>query len=372
MRIARRAKYGLLMAAGLLMSLPGCATFQTDSPTRCGFTEVLHIDYRHRHSAYLQGDLYLPNVRGPHPTVLLIHGGGWVWGYDNDWAVAWMASKLVRRGYAVFNINYRWAGHGGGFPRSIEDVKNAWAWLMVHGARYNLSTNRLTIVGLSAGAYLALMAAYTRDLKLFPARDYPSVHLTANAVIAFYPPTNLSEVRPIAHWWAFGVAGKFMDRWVSLHDGRGYRYASPVSYASHGMRTYILQGLLDVIVPAWQADELATKLKKYHIPVSVYYCPWASHAFMDFPGPARWAGWKKFIGILNRLDRSHTLRRNHPESGANDAPAEAGGSALHAAPSAGAVHVQKNAHIPHQPHPDDSQTARWSEGEHQSASRNTP
>ena len=371
----RLSKSLRLFAALAMISLLlcGCAEFHPEPvPKRPGFTEILHVCYTRSQSPFLQGDLYLPNAPGPHPTILLIHGGGWVWGYDNDWAVAWMARKLVRRGYAVFNIDYRWAGHGGGFPRSIEDVKNAWAWLMIHRARYNLSKHRLTIVGLSAGAYLALMAAYTRDLKLFPARDYPSVHLAANAVIAFYPPTNLSEVRSIAHWWAFGVAGKFMDRWVSLHDGRGYRYASPVSYASDGMRTYILQGLLDVIVPAWQADELATKLKKYHIPVSVYYCPWASHAFMDFPGPARWAGWNKFIGILNRLDGSRTIRRDRPEGGANDAPAAAAGSALRAAPSAGAVHARKSARIPHQPRRDDSQTARWSEGEHQSAWRSTP
>ncbi len=292
----------LIIAAGLLLTLAGCAAIHPGDPAVADhFTEYLHIYYTRHHNAFLDGDWYVPNTAGPHPTILLVHGGGWVWGYDDDWAVAWMARKLVRHGYAVFDINYRWAGRNGGFPHSIEDVKNAWAWLIVHSSRYHLSRRRLTLVGLSAGAYLALMAAYTRDKRLFPATDYPGAKLSANAVIAFYPPTNLTEARPIAHWWAFGVAEDFMSHWRSLHDGRGFRYASPVTYAANGMRTYILQGLLDVIVPFWQANELASRLKKYHIPVSVYMCPYASHAFMDFPGPARNAGWTHLLTILRHL-----------------------------------------------------------------------
>lgn len=294
----------LTKAVAMLPLLGGCATFRAGpAPTRSAFTEILHVYYTHRMSSFLQGDLYLPDSPGRHPTILLIHGGGWVWGYDDDWAVAWMARRLVRRGYAVFNIDYRWAGHGGGFPRSIENVKNAWAWLELHARRYHLSTRRFTLVGLSAGAYLALMAAYTRNTRHFPADDYPHTPLAADAVIAFYPPTNLAEARHIAHWWAFGVAGRFLDTWVSLHNGRGYRYASPITWAAHGMRTYILQGLLDVIVPCWQANELADRLRKHHIPVSVWVCAYASHAFMDFPGPARCAGWDKLLAILHQLDK---------------------------------------------------------------------
>jgi acetyl esterase/lipase len=291
------------LATSMLLVAGGCSQVPSGNVPMAGhFTEYLHMFYTRHHTSFLDGDLYLPNTSGPRPTILLVHGGGWVWGYDDDWAVAWMARHLVRHGYAVFDINYRWAGHNGGFPHSIEDVKNAWAWLLTHRARYRLSRRKTTLVGLSAGAYLALMAAYTRNTRLFPAAAYPKIKLTANAVVAFYPPTNLAEARGIAHWWAFGVAEDYLSHWRSLHDGRGFRYASPITYTQHGIRTYIIQGLLDVIVPFWQADELARKLKHYHIPVSVYMCPYASHAFMDFPGPARQAGWKKLLGILRQVD----------------------------------------------------------------------
>lgn len=244
------------------------------------YTEQLHVPYTKSASTYLDGDLYIPNTPGLHPVVLLIHGGGWVWGYNDDWAVAWMAPRLAGAGYAVFNINYRWARRGGGFPRSIEDVKNAWAWLIVHRKMYHLNSNKITLVGLSAGAYLGLMAAYTAKGSLFPATAYRKVRLHSNGVIAFYPPTNLHEVRLIAGWWAFGVAKTYMHRWLAAHKGRGYAYASPITYAATGIRTYVLQGIVDIIVPFWQANELYHALKMHQVSVSVHFCAYASHAFM--------------------------------------------------------------------------------------------
>src|SRR2546426_10264573 len=63
------------------------------------------------------GDLYIPNEPGPHPIVILIHGGYWRARYGFDLMNS-LAEDLAKRGYAAWNIEYRrvrkprggWAG----------------------------------------------------------------------------------------------------------------------------------------------------------------------------------------------------------------------------------------------------------------------
>jgi hypothetical protein len=58
-------------------------------------------------------DLHLPASAGPHPAMVLIHGGAWRKRYGKIVMRA-LARDLVRRGWAVWNIEYRRLGIGGG------------------------------------------------------------------------------------------------------------------------------------------------------------------------------------------------------------------------------------------------------------------
>src|SRR5258708_16900546 len=75
---------------------------------------------------YLQfGELYLPGEPGPHPTVILIHGGYWRARYGLD-LMTRLAEDLAARGYAAWNIEYRPGGApGGGLPCTLLDVASA-------------------------------------------------------------------------------------------------------------------------------------------------------------------------------------------------------------------------------------------------------
>src|SRR5258708_19909693 len=65
--------------------------------------ETLHLAYG---PEYLQfGELYLPAAPGPHPTVILIHGGYWRARYGLD-LMTDLAGDLATRGYAAWNIEY--------------------------------------------------------------------------------------------------------------------------------------------------------------------------------------------------------------------------------------------------------------------------
>jgi acetyl esterase/lipase len=109
-----------------------------------------------------RADLYVPLGPGPHPVTVLIHGGSWQKRYGKIFTRA-LAGDLLRRGYAVWNIEYRRVGAGGGWPNTFADVAAAIDRLAELGDT-RLDLDRVTLIGHSAGGHLALWAASRSNL----------------------------------------------------------------------------------------------------------------------------------------------------------------------------------------------------------------
>ncbi|HEY1832936.1 MAG TPA: alpha/beta hydrolase [Solirubrobacteraceae bacterium] len=105
-------------------------------------------------------ELHLPHRAGRHPVVVLIHGGSWRARYGKRVMRA-LAHDLRKRGYAVWNVEYRRVGEGGGWPQTLEDVALAIDTLPTLDAPLDLS--RTLLLGHSAGGQLALWAASRAD-----------------------------------------------------------------------------------------------------------------------------------------------------------------------------------------------------------------
>ncbi len=120
--------------------------------------DVLAPRQRHRYGPHSsqRADLYLPRRSGPHPVMVLIHGGSWQVRYGKI-VMRGLAGDLMRRGWAVWNIEYRRVGDGGGWPETFEDVAAAIDHLTTLDAPIDLE--RVSILGHSAGGHLALWAA---------------------------------------------------------------------------------------------------------------------------------------------------------------------------------------------------------------------
>jgi acetyl esterase/lipase len=104
-----------------------------------------------------RADLHLPAGAGPHPVMILVHGGSWRSRYGKA-VMRGLAGDLLKRGWGVWNIEYRRVGGGGGWPATFEDVARAIDHLAeLHDPRLDLE--RVSILGHSAGGHLALWAA---------------------------------------------------------------------------------------------------------------------------------------------------------------------------------------------------------------------
>ena len=197
------------------------------------------------------GELRLPSGTGPHPVVVLIHGGCWRAEYDIT-HIAPLATALAGDGWAVWAIEYRRVGSpGGGWPGTFQDVGAAIDHLRVLARSYPLDLSRLVFAGHSAGGHLALWSAARGALP----KDSPIASanpLLPRGVVALAGITDLttyaspngcgSAVVPLMG----GEANAMRDR---------YSQASPVTTVPT-VPLQLIIGTNDTIVPRSQAEAL--------------------------------------------------------------------------------------------------------------------
>jgi acetyl esterase len=132
-------------------------------PHRHDVELIRDVPYLNSGSAAHQLDIYRPTTRpGPWPVIINIHGGGFrILSKDTHWLMGLM---FARRGYLVFNINYRLAPEHR-YPAAVQDACAALRWVARNAGAFGGDLGNLVISGESAGANLALALAIATTFR---------------------------------------------------------------------------------------------------------------------------------------------------------------------------------------------------------------
>jgi acetyl esterase/lipase len=188
-------------------------------------------------------DVYMPS----HPSgasVVLVHGGGFVFGSRLMRPIRFLGAQLAAEGIAVCAVDYRLLFRGGWVSDAVTDVRDALAFWRRHAPERGLDTQRISIVGLSAGATLAFAAAASPEARV------------ASVV---------------------GCFGLYESR---LLVGSRLREQPPVP-------ALLLHGDADRLIPVEQAHRLATRRRAAGLPTDLVIYPGARHGFFWSPSETR-------------------------------------------------------------------------------------
>ena len=158
-------KLSLIIFAGL--SLTTCCDAADQKPAGRpipAYRSELGVVYTKIGDRELKLNAFLPdNTKAPVPAIVEIHGGWW-YGGDSASTIEGVGGWqfFMRRGLAVFSIQYR-LGEAGGFPQNIRDCRNAVRFIRQNAKRFNIDPNRIMVTGGSAGGHLSLMVAMVTE-----------------------------------------------------------------------------------------------------------------------------------------------------------------------------------------------------------------
>jgi len=235
----------------------------------------------------LQLDVYLPatnSAAAAGASVIVVHGGSWSGGERGDFPQwnRWLAAQ----GYTVFDVDYRVAPQPN-YSTATGDVKCAVRWVKNHAAEFKISPERIAVLGRSAGAHLALLAAYSADDERLPSTCLENeIGEDVRAVVSFYAPIDLS--------WAYdnpanrrvidgpATLSRFLGGSPHESDEMRERYflASPVAHVSaETPPTLLIHGGQDQLVRSENMTRLAARLKEANAPHKTLFIPYAQHGF---------------------------------------------------------------------------------------------
>jgi len=219
-------------------------------------------DPRQHLDVYQQGQWsgepnYFTVNESPRPTVIQIHGGGWISGDKID--VANWLTHYVKKGWNVVNLNYRIGNNSA--PAAIDDVMCAVKWIVENAKAYYFDSNKLVMTGFSSGGTLALLAAM---LNRAPGLHecYVGEQLKIRAVINWF---GITDIERLESFLATNNRPNYPLRWIGDKTNIkafSQRFSPIHNVTANTRATLTIHGDKDTIVPYDQATALHHALEK--------------------------------------------------------------------------------------------------------------
>lgn len=228
------------------------------------------------------GELRLPDGGGPHPVVIVIHGGCWLAEYDLGY-ISGLADALTEAGVATWSIEYRRVGdEGGGWPGTFQDVADAADHVRKISSEYDLDPDRVAAVGHSAGGHLALWLAGRKNLGSGdPLCGEAPLRLAGVVALA-----GITDLAAYASPEGCGSAVEPLLGGAPAEVGDRLNRVSPITAVPFGITQILITGELDAIVPKNQATSFARAAREAGDPVEVVEIARAGHFELVDPAHA--------------------------------------------------------------------------------------
>jgi len=269
-------------------------------------------------------DLWRPaNGRVSGLAFIYFHGSGWAV-FDKDFFTRPFFRHLVAQGHTVMDVAYRLIPEVDIYGM-VGDVKRAVAWMKANALSYGIDPEKLVLGGGSAGAHLALLAAYTPWHPALTPEEFKGTDLSVSGVISYYGPTDLLAVYQHTNLQkleglppvpvgtkvdpkkAFNYAARFdilLGGWPQDAPDM-YQVASPISHVQPGCPpTLLIQGEKDFLTSVEATCELHNKLVESGVPAINVVYPWTDHGFdmlcTQFSPPIQSALYDvdRFLGLI--------------------------------------------------------------------------
>lgn len=263
--------------AHALWTLRGTSFFEEPRPVERG------VAYRARAPRGIAPlyDVYLPSCQATGASALLVHGGGFTLGSRDMRPMRFLASRLIAAGVAVCSVDYRMIFRGGRLDEALDDVRTALAhWRGRAERAHGLDPRRVSLVGLSAGATLAMLVAGSAPEE--------EVYRLACG-FGLYELDHLH-----------GRLASVVPRLLFRTPDRGtWKMRSPRGAAQPRTPTLLLHGDADGLVPVAQAHRLAAHRDALGLPTRLVVYPDAPHGFFQFASEAAHEGAAEIVAHVS-------------------------------------------------------------------------
>lgn len=245
------------------------------------------VELREQNGWLLRADVTVPAGEPPFPSVVYLHGGGWVMG--SPWTHRRLAAELAARGLLVVSIDYRRAPKHR-FPGGVDDAAFAVGWAREHVADFGGDPGRLLIGGDSAGANLAaavLASGAGADVRAallcYGVYDYHRALPTLSALLG----------------GADAGSQLYLDP-ADFEVLRGDPRLSPEADVSAFPSTLLTVGEHDPLRP--ESEALAARLADAAVPHELHVAAGAPHGYLQLPThPAHDEGLAAIVAFTRRV-----------------------------------------------------------------------
>jgi acetyl esterase/lipase len=240
-------------------------------------------------------ELFLPKAKGPHPVIVLLHGGCFLKEFEGLAQASAIAADLAERGYAVWNVDYRKLGEAGaGYPGTFQDVATAIDTLRGEAPRRDLDLGRVIALGHSAGGHLALWAA---SRPRIPASSplHLGDPLPIRTVVSL---AGIGDLKGQGRIFGLPCGDDTLDRLLdTAHRKDPYADTSPAALLPSPAKVVMVHGVFDSVMPPYTGLAYAEMVRKAGGRAEAVAIPGAGHFDVVIPStPA----WREVVAIVER------------------------------------------------------------------------